>query len=319
MRSPLLLLIWALLVQTAAAQTGNYTVQGRVIDRDSRSPVAGATVQLLGFGRVISGSDGTFRFSGVPEGRLRINAQMLGYEQRDVTVNVRADVTVTIELEVEPISMDTLVVGARSINIRGRVVEKGTGKPIEHAFASIRPTFETRTRADGSFRLKKVPAGREVSVSIAALMFMPAGTRFETDRDTMLIFELEPDPVGRKMVAMQLEKLEKRTRGLPYTRKQFERAELEQIPGDMEAFIQFRLTTYRYSNRPMPCIYYDDRQIMFKEELASILVSDLYRVELIDRGTMLRMYSRQHIERMLRGRGSTSPVLLIKGMRTICT
>jgi hypothetical protein len=305
--------------QAVAAQTVGHTVQGRVLDRESKNPIAGATVQLLGFGRQIAGADGAFRFSGVPEGRLRINAQMLGYEARDVTVNVRGDVTVTIELEIEPITIDSLVVGARNINIRGRVVERGTGKAIEHAYVLIRPNFETRTRADGSFRLKKVPAGRDVSLAIEALTFMPTGARFETDRDTTLIFELDPDPVGRKMVAMQLQKLEQRTRGLPFARTRIERAELEQIPGDMQEFIRFRLSAYAYANRPMPCIFYDDRQIMLREELNTILVSDLYLVELIDRGTMLRMYSRQHNERMLRGKARTAPVQLIKGMRIVCT
>ncbi|MDZ4059130.1 MAG: carboxypeptidase-like regulatory domain-containing protein, partial [Bacteroidales bacterium] len=61
---------------------GNYTINGVVIDKNSREPVAFATVSIWRGSRfVIADSLGRFRFDKIPAGAYRIQIDILGYNQ----------------------------------------------------------------------------------------------------------------------------------------------------------------------------------------------------------------------------------------------
>lgn len=123
-----------------------------------------AMVPGAGSNSAVTGSDGSFTLSGLPPGSVRIMARKTDdfvNEQRTVTAPAR-----DVVIDIRP--------GGR---ISGRVVEKGSGKPITAFEAGITtsrgggasgmmmlgpPQLKSFTSEDGSFTLEAVPAGAMV-------------------------------------------------------------------------------------------------------------------------------------------------------------
>ncbi|MDP3773203.1 MAG: carboxypeptidase regulatory-like domain-containing protein [Gemmatimonadales bacterium] len=64
----------------AAAQQPGTSIIGQLIDRDTRAPVSGAMVTLIGFASTAtSDSAGRFTFTGVPPGLQVLQARVVGY------------------------------------------------------------------------------------------------------------------------------------------------------------------------------------------------------------------------------------------------
>ena len=108
-------------VRTTARQG---VVVGRVIDRGSQRPLAGAQVRVVGTGLgSLTDATGTFQLSGVSAGEVEIRVEFLGYAAGVRTVQVRAGETVRADfaLAERAISLDALVVTATG-QVRGREV-----------------------------------------------------------------------------------------------------------------------------------------------------------------------------------------------------
>ena len=108
------------------AQTG-FTVRGTVTDRESGRGVV-ANVTLEDAGRAVSSESGAFEIRGVRPGRYALTVEALGYRTARTTILVVEDVTGTVQLDPEPIPLDPLAVRPAEVSLRGRVVEKGTGR-----------------------------------------------------------------------------------------------------------------------------------------------------------------------------------------------
>jgi TonB-dependent starch-binding outer membrane protein SusC len=109
--SGLLLLTLLLVGSPLAAQTG--TVQGRVTDAQSGRPLVGTQILIPGTQRgIVAGAEGRFVLDNVATGEVTIRFQILGYEQAERTVTVRAgEVTVLdVTLSTRALAMDELVV-----------------------------------------------------------------------------------------------------------------------------------------------------------------------------------------------------------------
>lgn len=94
------------------------TVRGVLLDRDSRSPLVGATVQILKTTPLkvtVTDVDGKFRITDVPVGRQTIKITYLGYNDlvlNDVIVNSGKEVVLNLE-------MQETVVSAKEVVIKG--------------------------------------------------------------------------------------------------------------------------------------------------------------------------------------------------------
>src|SRR6188768_3556886 len=92
------------LYQSVRAQTLSQTVRGTVIDKDSKSPMIGATVVIIGSNPIIgttTDSEGRFRLSKVPVGRHSIKISFLGYEEivlREIVVTSGKELVINAEL-----------------------------------------------------------------------------------------------------------------------------------------------------------------------------------------------------------------------------
>lgn len=95
----LILALLGLLLGAAqvSAQGGTGTVAGRVVDRSTQEPLAGAAVSVAAR-RAVTGADGRFTISGVAAGAQTVRATRIGYGEATATVNVTAGQTASVEL-----------------------------------------------------------------------------------------------------------------------------------------------------------------------------------------------------------------------------
>ncbi|HYG40105.1 MAG TPA: TonB-dependent receptor [Cytophagales bacterium] len=103
------------LLQVSNAQSLTQTVRGTVTDKDSKAPMYGATVMVLGSNPVngtTTDTDGRFRLSNVPVGRQSFKVSFLGYEDiilNEISVTSGKELILNLEI-VESIIMGEEVV-----------------------------------------------------------------------------------------------------------------------------------------------------------------------------------------------------------------
>jgi len=108
-----------------AHQRASGTISGTVTRRADGSRLGGVSVLVNGtMLSAVTRTDGRFRLSQVPEGRKVLLFRSLGYRPEEVTVEVTASGTDTVEvaLEVQPVTLGEVVVEAPS-RVPERVVE----------------------------------------------------------------------------------------------------------------------------------------------------------------------------------------------------
>jgi len=132
---PALLGLPALLVCVVPteAQTPTFTVRGQVVEEVHSTWIGGATVRLSGHPSFITDSDGRFRFTDVAPGLHTLIVEAMGYRPRQIPLTIRADTVLHVEMEVDPVRLDSLLVEAGTITLRGRVTDRATGRRIPEA------------------------------------------------------------------------------------------------------------------------------------------------------------------------------------------
>lgn len=113
-----LLLIMFLIFSAMAAMAG--TVKGTVVDKQTREPLMGATIQVVGTSQgVITDMDGNFTLE-APNGTYRLEVRYVGY--RDVQLNAvkitSAPVVLQIEMESDAQALNEVSIVAKK-NLEG--------------------------------------------------------------------------------------------------------------------------------------------------------------------------------------------------------
>jgi len=92
------------------------TVRGTIIDTDSKMPLIGATVVILGSDPIIgtiASVDGNFRLGNVPVGRITLQLSYLGYEAKtipNIVVNSGKEVVLNINMQESVVKLDEVVI-----------------------------------------------------------------------------------------------------------------------------------------------------------------------------------------------------------------
>ncbi|HEX7049422.1 MAG TPA: TonB-dependent receptor [Longimicrobiales bacterium] len=126
--------------RVAQAQDG--TVTGVVIDRDTRQPLGGAQVLVVGTNQgALTNDEGRFLIPGVAAGPVTVQVVLLGYESLTQTANVTAGGTVTLEfaLATSVVTLDELVVTATGQQ-RAREVANAVSTVDVGEIAELAPT-----------------------------------------------------------------------------------------------------------------------------------------------------------------------------------
>ncbi|MCB9276230.1 MAG: TonB-dependent receptor [Lewinellaceae bacterium] len=103
----------------SAAQTAAQSIRGRVVDKETRQGLAGATVvvaSLEGRPGTVTDYDGFFELADIPTGRHRLEFQYLGYEPLvvdDAILNSAKELVLNVELVEQVVVTEAVVVAAR--------------------------------------------------------------------------------------------------------------------------------------------------------------------------------------------------------------
>ncbi|ULQ57185.1 TonB-dependent receptor [Flavihumibacter rivuli] len=117
-RTNLILILLILLVHTTGFAQSTQTLRGTVMDQLLQKPLQGATVTLLSTGQsVITGADGSFRFSKVAIGLHQLRITYTGYrlvQLDNLTLNAGKEMVLSINMEPDVKEQEEVVVKANS-------------------------------------------------------------------------------------------------------------------------------------------------------------------------------------------------------------
>lgn len=177
MASPLLAALRACMVTTiavafapfVAAQSSGGMLSGVLRSEDSRTPIAGAIVEIRSLGlRTHSDSLGAFRIRGIAAGEVRVDLRALGFQSMALRVGIAEDSTSDIEVLFRAVPLPTLD------------VTSGLRRGDER----MRGFHERRSAGFGRFVTRDDIERREVSDTKELLRGMP-GVRLVGDRVQM--------------------------------------------------------------------------------------------------------------------------------------
>jgi hypothetical protein len=113
----LVCLLLLFLIPFSFAQTLTQTIRGQIADKETRTPLPGATIRVLNdsTGRLAAAADqnGAFRIDGIKVGRYALRITFLGYQQVDfpnVVVTSGKEVILNVEMETSAIEMTEVVI-----------------------------------------------------------------------------------------------------------------------------------------------------------------------------------------------------------------
>jgi hypothetical protein len=277
-------------------QFGIHVVSGRVIQEGEPHGIPGATVSLGRDLVSLSGPAGAFRFPKVPGGRYTLRVEAMGYRSRAISLVIHSDTTLLVELEVQPIPIDSLLVRGGSVNVRGRVLDGVTGGSIPEAWVHTPFSAEVYTRSDGSFRLRGIPRGYPAPIDIGAYRYLPRSDTLLAHGDTTLSIALSPDSLAMKMFERAAEQMDLRARRVNLSQVQLSREFIERrISHSLGELIRTK-TGRRVSTE---CLFIDEVRQPFVEVLDTYFASEIERIEIFGRGRMIRIYTQDFVARNL--------------------
>lgn len=110
------MLLIAMFTTLAFSQKLTQIVRGTITDTDSKLPLIGTNVFIVGTDPVIgttSDVNGTFRFEKIPIGRITIRISYMGYESKtipDIVVNSGKEVVLDLSMQESTVKMDEVVI-----------------------------------------------------------------------------------------------------------------------------------------------------------------------------------------------------------------
>lgn len=291
------------MVPISAAAQADAVVRGRVVTQSGSAGIEGARVELEGHGVTETSAAGDFRFERVTPGEYSLRVAAVGFAPVLLQLTVRADTTVTIRLTPVGYRLDSVVVTARKIQVEGRVQDPVRDVRLRDADVFTNQGLPTRTNRQGNFQLKDVWEGAPLAVLVAAFGYLPVDTILIPSDGDRYVFDLSPDPVVERMIARQVERIEQRSRGrLSVLARPLDRETLLHSGGG--SLRDILMARYSIHLRRLQCIVVDDRMLppgMEEEMLGHMNPDDVERVEVLFRGAMLRVYTRNFIRRMVSG------------------
>jgi hypothetical protein len=284
----------------ATAQEG-FVVEGRVLDPEANRGVENAVVTLEGHRPLLTGADGGFGFATVDEGEYVLRVEAFGYRPFSRSLRVREDVTITVRLEVAPFVLDSLVVAPRQVEVSGHV--RDPAKDLSLAGVDVSTSSGEAVRTNGRGRFDVVGwEGVGLLLQIRAFGYLPLDTVIAPAPDETLLFLMEPDPLVVRMIEAEIRRIEERGRGhLAVTMRPLDRGDLLMRRG----LTLIELLRYEYGGRVrLGCVILDERALtpaMADGVIRTTLAEDVERIELLFRGRMLRIYTREFMRTMLGG------------------
>jgi len=119
-RSLFLFIFFSILALSGRSQSLTNTIRGSVIDKESKQPLPGASIIVVGSEPLLGATtdmDGRFRIPDVPVGRSTIRITYLGYHETflsDIIVNSAKEVVVNVEMEEHVVAAKEVTITAKT-------------------------------------------------------------------------------------------------------------------------------------------------------------------------------------------------------------
>ena len=292
---------WTILIPDDVASQTGVVLEGRVIEVNGPG-VEGAIVQLEGQRPITTTAGGRFRFEGVELGPHQVQVSALGYVSVIDTVIVNRGGFITISLEIAPFLLDSLVVDVEEVGLRGQVREARGGRSLPGADVGTSRGHVTRTDNRGRFRFDawaEVP----IQILIRAFGYLPMDTVVVPAKGRRFTFDLAEDSVVKRMIGVELRRLEERAGGhMAITMRPLNREELLRWRGaSLKEVLRVKFPIRR---RRLRCVVVDEKALtpeMTDGVLDTTLAQDVERIEFLFGGAMLRVYTREFMRTMIGG------------------
>lgn len=298
---PTVVLGFALATSPLAGQQ-SATVSGRVVERGGRTGIVGVTVELSGSAAVLTGPDGTFLLRLVVAGPHTLSTTALGYAGTSIDLIVSGDTTLVLELALAPIRLDSLVVQARDVTVKGDVKDRASNIGLVHVDVYAAREVVDLTDGTGRFKIKDVPANVPVSIRVEEFGYLPMTAMIAPENDTTLHFALVPDPIVAKMIDRQIVRIAERAGESRY----------EFVPPiDRETLMRSRSQSVREIirrtyRRRVGCITIDERRYsgaIMAHMLDTMLPDEIEHIDALwspnRTSLILRIYTRDFVRRMI--------------------
>jgi hypothetical protein len=201
--------IVALLFPASASQAAqsSATITGRVIDGGTQAPIVGARVILLPApvarpagpmggppAQAVTGDDGMYTFSGVPEGRYRVQVQKIGFAPPTDMPMLQVGAGQTVA------GPDLLLTKGGAIS--GRVLD-ARGEPMAEVMVTVvRKPTEGSGRGRGAFALPAGQPGQTNDIGEFRISGLPAGDYYVAASPAPMIpFGQSTSPGGTTLIA----------------------------------------------------------------------------------------------------------------------
>jgi hypothetical protein len=301
----------------AHAQAPGVSLSGRVIEGGGATPLEGVTVELRGIAERITDERGSFSFADLPPATYTLRVRALGHRTHEMSITVRSDTSVVVTLDIDPVLLDSIRADARFVTLAGRVTDRARGIGIAHARVYYAADRDATTRVGGRFRIERMPEGYPSVIEVSALGYQPVRLTVIPEEDRDIEVALDVDSVGLRMIDRQVERLHTRVKGIAVSLRTLDRDRLLLHPNSTAEDAVRRSTM----NRPIRCLVVDESPFggetinprtgrgTLADVLGSLHVEEIERIEILGSGAMVRIYTRPFIQRMIRGRAMTPPII----------
>jgi hypothetical protein len=322
------------LALTMAASGGLFGQTPRVVERGQQRGIFGADVRLGDTNRALTSDGGTFEIRGIRPGSYPLVVEAVGYRTIRTVVNVTGmgDVTGVLQMDPEPIALDSIHVRPTRITIRGRIVEKGTERGV--AFIRVRAgdAGETTTNDAGGFSFSGMYAERHV-LTIEGFGWLPVNVSIAPTADTTILVTVERDPMADRMIAAEIGVISERSRSVSTPLRVISRRDILEsrgatpvevlkgrgvqvvscpgmtgylcVPSGLSRAQSLRVTTPP-ERRPM--VWIDDQPVCGLEVLQAYPNALIERIEVLDNGTSIRAYTSWFLQGMMAKRVILQPL-----------
>jgi hypothetical protein len=207
---------------------------------------------------------------------------------------------------------------AQQGEVKGRVVEMGTGRPLVGAEVFF-PTVDrwVLTNEAGDFHIKGLPAGAH-RMTVGQLGYRQFEGEAVVGSGAAIRLELWPDPVVLEGLSAQVDRLKARRNAIGTTTRISDRTRLstansveDAVRGMGESLTFCGRGDYclmRRGRLVRPVVYIDERPAFDFEELRSYQPGELHLIEVIGH-EMIRAYTVTFMERLALGKVTLFPVL----------
>ena len=195
----LTLLLGSLLAPAPARAQGAGTVSGRVLDSASQQPIVGARVALALASRgAITGDDGSYLLTGIPEGTQRVRASKIGFaaQERVVTVSAGQPITVDFRLRQTAVQLeDVVTVGygtQKREDLTGSIASVNAEELKKASPVSLQQGFQGRVAGVAVTNADAAPGGA-ITVQIRGVT--------STTGDNQPLYVIDGVPIGTSGVS----------------------------------------------------------------------------------------------------------------------